>query len=54
MTENKIIYACTKHIEVAIDDYVNFEEKAPQMKSVTDEHKKCTYCNERAQYMLLP
>lgn len=55
MSENIVIYACTEHIDVAIDDYVNSEEKAPEMKIVTEEqNKKCTYCIEKAKYVLLP
>ena len=54
MMEDKIIFSCSKHIEIAIDDYVNSEEKAPQMKIVSDEYnKKCLYCDEEAKYILL-
>lgn len=55
MVEDEIIYACAEHIEIAIDDYVNSEEKAPQMEIVAkDYNKKCTYCSEQAKYVLLP
>lgn len=55
MSESKIIYACTEHIDIAIDDYVNSEEKAPEMKIVSEEqNKNCTYCIKRAKYVLLP
>ena len=55
MNENKIIYACREHIDIALDDYVNEEEKAPQMKIVADiESFKCSYCENKAEYELLP
>ena len=55
MTEDKIIFSCEEHIEMAIDDYVNYEEKAPQMKNVSDEYnEKCLYCDKGAKYILLP
>lgn len=55
MAENKIIYACKEHIEIALDDYVNEEEKAPQMKIVAVEAcSKCRYCDKKAEYELLP
>jgi CxxH/CxxC protein (TIGR04129 family) len=55
MDEDEIIYACVEHIEIAIDDYVNSEERAPQMEIVAkDYNKKCTYCSDQAKYVLLP
>ncbi len=55
MNENKIIYACKEHIDIALDDYVNEEEKAPQMKIVADlGNLKCSYCENKAEYELLP
>lgn len=55
MIEDKILFACEEHIEVALDDYVNFEEKAPHMVMVTDEnHDICSYCEQEAKYRLLP
>jgi len=55
MTEDKIIFACKEHIENALDDYVNYEEKAPHMVMTTDEnHVNCSYCEKEAEYQLLP
>lgn len=46
--EHKTIYACNEHVEIAIDDFVNDTEQAPQIVNV--ENKKCSYCNEQASY----
>ena len=55
MTNEKIIFACKEHIENALDDYVNYEEKAPNMVNVTEEnHVNCSYCDKEAEYQLLP
>jgi CxxH/CxxC protein (TIGR04129 family) len=55
MGENKILFACKEHIEVALDDYVNFEEKAPHMVVIKDEDNVvCSYCEQEAKYKLLP
>jgi len=55
MGEDKILYACIEHIEVALDDYVNQEENAPNMLEISDENQMiCSYCNEKAKYKLLP
>jgi len=54
MTENKIIFACKDHIEIALDDFVNTEEKAPQMKIVSNENSiKCDYCEKESVYEIL-
>lgn len=46
--EQKIIYSCKEHVEMAIDDFVNEIEQAPQIIKI--ENKKCSYCNEKAEY----
>ncbi len=46
--DKEIIYACKLHIEMAIDDFVNEKESAPQVVKVQNE--KCSYCNEEAEY----
>ncbi|MBP1926799.1 CxxH/CxxC protein (TIGR04129 family) [Sedimentibacter acidaminivorans] len=54
MVENKNLYACKDHIEVALDDYINFEENAPYMVEVSDEEQVvCSYCEQKAKYKLL-
>lgn len=50
MVKDKIIYACTQHIEIALDDYVNEKEDAPNMQKCED--KTCNYCNNCAIYKL--
>lgn len=42
------IYTCREHVEMAIDDFVNKREAAPQIVKVQD--KKCSYCKEDAEY----
>lgn len=44
----EVLYACLEHVEIAIDDYVNEKEAAPQIVKV--QNKKCSYCNEDAEY----
>lgn len=46
--EINIIYACKEHVEMAIDDFVNSTEEAPQIIKI--ENKKCNYCDEKAEY----
>lgn len=48
--EEKDIYACKNHIEIALDDFVVLNEKAPEMIRISD--GKCTYCEEKAEYKL--
>lgn len=42
------IFACREHIEIAIDDFVNETEEAPQIKLISNEI--CSYCSEKAEY----
>lgn len=46
--EHTIIYACKEHVEIALDDFVNDMEEAPEI-TVADK-EKCSYCNEKAEY----
>lgn len=46
--DKAVIYACTEHVEVAIDDYVNGKETAPEICRISD--KKCDYCSSEAEY----
>lgn len=48
MGTEKVIHACRLHIEMAIDDFVNEEESAPEIIKVQNE--KCSYCEEKAEY----
>lgn len=50
MVEDKIIYACIEHVEIALDDYVNEIEDAPNMQKCED--KTCSYCNNSSAYKL--
>ena len=49
MNDEIKIYACKEHAEIALDDFVNDEEKAPQILKVQEE-KKCSYCEKAAEY----
>ncbi len=48
MGTEKVIHACRLHIEMAIDDFVNEEESAPEIIKV--QNGKCSYCEEEAEY----
>lgn len=48
MEKEIIIYSCKMHVEMAIDDFVNKAEAAPQIVKVED--KNCSYCKEKAEY----
>ncbi|NLJ58649.1 MAG: CxxH/CxxC protein [Tissierellia bacterium] len=49
--DGKIIYSCSVHVEQAIDDYVNFNEAAPQIL-ITNKVLNCTYCDKKAKYKI--
>lgn len=49
MEKEILIYACRLHVEMAIDDFVNEKEAAPQIIKV-QQNEKCSYCNEDAEY----
>ncbi|MFA9422135.1 MAG: CxxH/CxxC protein [Sedimentibacter sp.] len=53
MKEEKVIFACLEHAELALDDYVNFEEIAPQIIKIQDENQKCNYCEKNAEYKVM-
>jgi len=54
MLDNKILYACKEHIEVALDDFINEEEKAPIMLEMSeDTNEACNYCEQKAKYKVL-
>lgn len=53
MTNEKIIFACLEHAELALDDYVNSEEIAPQILKIQDENHKCSYCEKNAEYEVM-
>ena len=46
--DKKIIYTCDEHMEIAIDDYLDCTEMAPEINRISD--KKCDYCNNPAEY----
>jgi len=49
--KNDKIYACDEHVDIALDDFVNESEIAPQLIKVQDADKeKCSYCDNKAVY----
>ncbi|MBN2284846.1 MAG: CxxH/CxxC protein [Tissierellales bacterium] len=44
------IYACEEHIDMAMDDFVNDNEAAPEVLSYAGE--KCNYCDRMAVYLV--
>jgi CxxH/CxxC protein (TIGR04129 family) len=53
MREKKMkveIYACEEHIDMALEDFVNTKEEAPEILSVSVE--KCAYCDRMALYLI--
>ncbi|HKM01770.1 MAG TPA: CxxH/CxxC protein [Sedimentibacter sp.] len=54
MEENieKIIYTCFEHVEQALDDFVNFQEIAPQIIK-TNSEQKCNYCHKNSEYKIM-
>lgn len=48
MLSKNTIYACDQHIEIALDDFVNKYEKAPEIFQVLNH--KCSYCEKKATY----
>ncbi|WP_326911482.1 CxxH/CxxC protein [Sedimentibacter sp. MB31-C6] len=52
MNEERI-YACEEHVEIALDDFLNYEEIAPKIINISDENFKCNYCDNNAYYEIL-
>jgi CxxH/CxxC protein (TIGR04129 family) len=46
----RIIHACEEHVDMAIDDYVNEFEEAPEV--LKDEVTQCHYCQHKAVYVI--
>ncbi len=50
MIVNKEFFSCEEHIDMAIDDYVNYEGEAPEV--LRDSGHKCKYCDKVAVYVV--
>jgi CxxH/CxxC protein (TIGR04129 family) len=48
--EEKNKYCCKVHIDMAFDDFLLETETFPFMENTSD--KKCSYCNDEANYVL--
>lgn len=53
MTELKVYVVCDEHVEYALDDYVDYNELAPDVL-VVDDVVKCDRCDQPAKYKLVP
>lgn len=53
MTELKVYIICDEHVEYALDDYVDYNELAPDVVVVNDV-VKCDRCDQPAKYKLVP
>ncbi|MDW7668533.1 MAG: CxxH/CxxC protein [Bacillota bacterium] len=50
MNKKDSIYTCIEHVEIGIDDFVNYNHQAPDLEMIEDE--KCDYCEKKAVYMI--
>lgn len=50
MEEDVVVYSCEEHIDMALDDFVNENENAPDME--VDESHKCCYCDKNSRYKI--
>jgi len=53
--EEKMIYSCAEHVDIAIDSIVNEYETFPILEQISDEEKlstACEYCKNNAIYMV--
>jgi len=48
MNKQSQIYTCKEHVDIGIDDFVNYNHQAPDVEIIED--KKCDYCEKEAVY----
>ena len=46
--DEKVVFACEEHVEIAIDEVLNESENAPKVEKVQGE--KCSFCDREATY----
>ena len=52
MPNQDTIYACNQHVEIALDDFINKYEKAPEIFETFNKKFKCSYCEKNAKYVI--
>ncbi|NNU83614.1 CxxH/CxxC protein [Geobacillus sp. BMUD] len=45
-----MIFTCEEHVDIAIDQYVDETEQAPDLLPVDNSGKQCDFCERRAVY----
>jgi CxxH/CxxC protein (TIGR04129 family) len=45
-------FCCTDHMDIALDDFVDCFQKAPEMEELTTQTVDCHFCSQPAQYHL--
>lgn len=51
----KMIYSCEEHVDIAIDTVVDEYETFPQLSKISDEERlstTCEYCQNKAIYLV--
>jgi len=47
-----MIFTCEEHIDIAIDEYVDETEQAPDIAPVDNNEKQCRFCDKKAVYVV--
>ncbi|AGT33850.1 hypothetical protein M493_18225 [Geobacillus genomosp. 3] len=47
-----MIFTCEEHIDVAIDEYVEETEQAPDISPVDNNERPCWFCGKKAVYVV--
>lgn len=45
-------YCCAEHIDIALDDFVDCFQHAPELEKITEPRQLCHFCSRHAQYYL--
>jgi CxxH/CxxC protein (TIGR04129 family) len=48
----KMIFTCEEHIDIAIDEYVDETEQAPDIEPVDNNEQQCRFCEKTAVYVV--
>lgn len=47
-----MIFTCEEHVDIAIDQYVDETEQAPDLLPVDNSEKQCYFCSKQAVYVV--
>ncbi|OKO96795.1 hypothetical protein BRO54_0348 [Geobacillus proteiniphilus] len=47
-----MIFTCEEHVDIAIDQYVDETEQAPDLLPVDNSEKQCHFCSKQAVYLV--